>query len=178
MPDWEQFIDTSIEKRFGAKQGQQVMLGRYNGNPVTAGGVDNFIENTFDMGDGLTGILVWETKQSGTGGSAGGGGQEGFLPRGRAGVAPVSVIHTWSLPRVHNIKSPTRVTQDSPSLPTRLPDPPDLLSPSRPEQHITLPRPRQAAPAPSHLYPPAPEGSFATSSPFGAHIKFSLQRPV
>jgi hypothetical protein len=26
------------------------MLGRYNGNPVTAGGVDNFIENTFDMG--------------------------------------------------------------------------------------------------------------------------------
>jgi hypothetical protein len=65
MPDWEQFIGTSIEQRFGAKKGQQVMLGRYNGNPVTAGGVDNFIENTFDMGDGLTGILVRETKASG-----------------------------------------------------------------------------------------------------------------
>ena len=78
ITDWDQYIGTSIEQRFGAKKGQQVMLGRYNGNPVTAGGVDNFIENTFDMGDGLTGILVRETKQSGTGTKWNVGSQKGL----------------------------------------------------------------------------------------------------
>jgi hypothetical protein len=67
MPDWDSFIGTSIEERFGAQKGQQVILGRRNGNPVTAGGMENFIENTFDMGEDMTGILVRETKSTGTG---------------------------------------------------------------------------------------------------------------
>lgn len=67
MPDWDSFIGTSVEERFGAKKGQSVVLGRKNGNPVTAGGEQNFIENVFGMGDGMTGILVRETKSVGTG---------------------------------------------------------------------------------------------------------------
>lgn len=67
IADWDEWVGTSIEERFGAKKGQQVILGHRNGNPVTAGGVENYIENTFDMGEGLTGVLVRETKGTGTG---------------------------------------------------------------------------------------------------------------
>jgi hypothetical protein len=65
--DWDQHIGTSIEERFGASGGKQVMIGRRNGNPVTAGGAKNYIENVFDMGEGQTGILVRETRPIGTG---------------------------------------------------------------------------------------------------------------
>ncbi|MGD0905147.1 MAG: hypothetical protein ABR924_19820, partial [Terracidiphilus sp.] len=43
------------------------MIGRRNGNPVTANGVRNYVENVFDMGDDQVGILVRETKDLGTG---------------------------------------------------------------------------------------------------------------
>jgi hypothetical protein len=78
IPDWDFYTDLSIEERFGAKSGQQVILGMRNGNPVTAGGVRNYIENVYDMGDGLQGILVRETKDIGTGTKWNVGSQKGL----------------------------------------------------------------------------------------------------
>jgi hypothetical protein len=64
---WQMAQGQSIEDFFGVKKGQKVILGYQNGNPVTAGGKKNYIENVFEMGDGKLGIKVRETVPFGTG---------------------------------------------------------------------------------------------------------------
>jgi len=64
---WERFQGKSIEEALGLKNGEQAILGYINGNPVTAGGDKNYIENVFQMGNGKMRIQVRETVGFGTG---------------------------------------------------------------------------------------------------------------
>ena len=59
--DWESMIGQSVEEALDLKPDQKAILGYYNGNPITAGGQKNYIENVFEMGDGKLGIEVRET---------------------------------------------------------------------------------------------------------------------
>ncbi len=63
---WQRFQGKSIEEALGRKNGQQAIPGYINGNPVTAGGDKNYIENVFEMGNGKMRIQVRETVDFGT----------------------------------------------------------------------------------------------------------------
>ncbi len=67
IKDWESMIGQPIEEALDLKSDQKAILGYYNGNPITAGGQKNYIENVFEMGDGKLGIEVRETVGFGTG---------------------------------------------------------------------------------------------------------------
>ena len=98
----------------------------------------------------------------------------------QSSLAPVSVIHTWSLPRVHNIKISPRAGPRTPLAPypaSRSPNPPGHSLPA--EQHITLPRPREAPDPPSHLIFPGPRATSppSYSLPPGAHLNLPARDP-
>jgi hypothetical protein len=94
---WENFMGQSMEKHYGlldedgkrtftlSAEGKKVygpskiLLGRRNGNPVTAQGAENFIENTHNMGDGTTRFVVREVKDIETGTKFNVGSQKGIL---------------------------------------------------------------------------------------------------
>ncbi len=56
IKDWESMIGQPVEEALGLKPDQKAILGYYNGNPITAGGQKNYIENVFEMGDGKLGM--------------------------------------------------------------------------------------------------------------------------
>jgi len=67
VKDWQSMIGSPIEEAYGLEPDQKAILGYYNGNPITAGGEKNYIENVFQMGDGKLGVEVRETVPFGTG---------------------------------------------------------------------------------------------------------------
>ena len=85
IKDWESMIGTSIEDAHDLKKGQKAILGYENGNPITAGGQKNYIENVFEMGDGKLRIQVRETVPFGTG----------------TKIDPIRLCTTRSLPAAH-----------------------------------------------------------------------------
>ena len=56
VKDWQSMIGSPIEEAYGLEPDQKAILGYYNGNPITAGGEKNYIENVFQMGDGKLGV--------------------------------------------------------------------------------------------------------------------------
>jgi hypothetical protein len=67
IKDWESMIGQSVEEALDLKPDKKAILGYYNGNPITAGGQKNYIENVFEMREGKLGIEVRETVGFGTG---------------------------------------------------------------------------------------------------------------
>jgi hypothetical protein len=67
IPGWQSMVGQPIEEALGLRSGQHAILGYYNGNPVFANGTKNYIENVYDMGQGVLGVEVRETVGFGTG---------------------------------------------------------------------------------------------------------------
>ena len=58
IPGWQSITGQPIEEALGMKKGQQTIIGYKNGNPIFANGQQNFIENVFEMGQGVLGVEV------------------------------------------------------------------------------------------------------------------------
>lgn len=79
VPGWQSIIGQPIEEALGLRKGQKAILGYYNGNPVYANGSKNYIENVYEMGEGVLGIEVRETVGFGTGTKIDVGGIKGLV---------------------------------------------------------------------------------------------------
>lgn len=96
IPKWQSIIGQPIEEALGMKKGQRAVLGYKNGNPVFANGQQNYIENVFEMGQGVLGVEV----RTATGPGASRPQHTFFRARGRAAAVrtPASGFASSRLP--------------------------------------------------------------------------------
>ena len=60
LGDWKSYVGQDIESVFNQQKGTKVLLGMYGGNPVTAGGTKNYVQNVHHMGVDETGVPLFE----------------------------------------------------------------------------------------------------------------------